>query len=164
MAREASQVIAAVAVGYGVAAALSVLLQARQMLARGSCDVSAPFLGAYVGGYATWLLYGLSVRNVPIIVVDAVGLVCGAFTLVVALRLRGRLVSPARRLGLGRATRRFGDAGLDRAAQPADLHSAHVGRTPERLRKERSRSHCPPMPPAWVATDDDRDAQPLAHD
>jgi fructose-specific phosphotransferase system IIC component len=109
MARDASQVLAAFAIGYGVAAALSVLLQARQMLARGgSCDVSAPFLGAYVGGYATWLLYGLSVRNVPIIVVDAVGLVCGAFTLVVALRLRGRLVSPARRLGLGRATRRFG--------------------------------------------------------
>jgi fructose-specific phosphotransferase system IIC component len=117
MAREASQVIAAVAVGYGVAAALSVLLQARQMLARGgSCDVSAPFLGAYVGGYATWLLYGLSVRNVPIIVVDAVGLVCGAFTLVVALRLRGRLVSPARRPGLGPATRRFGTR---RAGRPS---------------------------------------------
>jgi hypothetical protein len=55
----------------GVGAALSILLQARQMLARGgSC-------------------------NVPIIVVDGVGLACGAVTLAVALRLRGGLFSPA---------------------------------------------------------------------
>jgi hypothetical protein len=66
------------------------------MLARGdSYGVSARFLAAYVGGYATWLLYGLSLRNVPIIVVDALGLVCGAITLVVALRLRGHLLFPA---------------------------------------------------------------------
>ena len=91
-----TSVLAAVAIVYGVAAGLSVLLQARQMLARGgSCDVSARFLAAYAGGYAIWLLYGLSLRNVPIIVVDALGLVCGAITLVVALRLRGSLLSPA---------------------------------------------------------------------
>ena len=90
-----TSVLAAVAIVYGVAAALSVLLQARQMLARGgSCDVSAPFLAAYVGGYAIWLLYGLSLRNVPIIVVDALGLACGAIALAVALRLRGSLLSP----------------------------------------------------------------------
>src|SRR5437868_4079350 len=84
-----------VTIAYGITAALAVLLQARQMLARGSsCDVSARFLSAYVGGYAIWLLYGLSLRNVPIVVVDAVGLVCGAITLAVALRLRGSLRSP----------------------------------------------------------------------
>jgi uncharacterized protein with PQ loop repeat len=88
--------LAAVAMLYGVAAALSALLQARQMLARGgSCDVSARFLATYVGGYAIWLLYGLSLRNVPIVVVDALGLVCGAVTLAIALRLRGALLSPA---------------------------------------------------------------------
>ena len=97
-----SSVLAAVAIVYGVGAALSVLLQAQQMLARnGSCDVSARFLTAYVGGYAIWLLYGLSLRDappivvVPIIVVDALGLVCGAITLAVALSLRGSLLSPA---------------------------------------------------------------------
>ena len=91
-----TSVLPAVAIVYGVAAALSVLLQARQMLARsGSCDVSARFLAMYVGGYAIWLLYGLSLRDVPIIVVDALGLVCGAITLAVALRLRGSLLSPA---------------------------------------------------------------------
>ncbi len=88
--------LAALAIAYGMAAALSVLLQARQMLARGrSCNVSASFLAAYAGGYAIWLLYGLSVRDVPIVVVDALGLVCGAVTLSVALRLRGKLLSPA---------------------------------------------------------------------
>jgi uncharacterized protein with PQ loop repeat len=96
MAPDAPEVLAAVAIVYGVAAALSVLLQARQMLARrDSYGVSAPFLATYVGGYGIWLLYGLSLRNVPIIVVDALGLVCGAITLVVALRLRGQLLSPA---------------------------------------------------------------------
>ena len=90
-----TSVLTAVAIVYGVAAALSVLLQARQMLARGgSCDVSARFLATYVGGYAIWLLYGLSLRDVPIIMVDALGLVCGAITLAVALRLRGSLRSP----------------------------------------------------------------------
>ena len=96
MAREIPHLVAAVATLYGVAAALSVLLQARQMLARGgSCDVSARFLAMYVGGYAIWLLYGLSLGNVPIVVVDALGLVCGAVTLAIALRLRGALLSPA---------------------------------------------------------------------
>jgi len=91
-----TSMLAAVAIVYGVGAALSVLLQARQMLARGgSCDVSARFLAVYVGGYAIWLLYGLGLRDVPIIVVDALGLVCGAITLAVALRLRGSLLAPA---------------------------------------------------------------------
>jgi uncharacterized protein with PQ loop repeat len=91
-----TSVLASVAIVYGVAAALSVLLQARQMRERGdSCDVSARFLAAYAGGYAIWLLYGLSLRNVPIIAVDALGLVCGAITLAVALRLRGKPLSPA---------------------------------------------------------------------
>jgi hypothetical protein len=80
---------------YGVGGALSVLLQARQMLARGaSCDVSARFLGVYVGGYAIWLMYGFSLGNLPIISVHALGLVCGVVTLAIALRLRGSLLSP----------------------------------------------------------------------
>ena len=88
--------LAITAIVYGAAAALSVLLQARQMLASGrSCHVSVSFLATYAGGYAIWLLYGLSVRSVPIIVVDALGLVCGAVTLAVALSLRGSLLSPA---------------------------------------------------------------------
>jgi uncharacterized protein with PQ loop repeat len=83
------------ATAYGVLAALSVLLQARQMLARrASCDVSGRFFALYAGGYAIWLLYGLTNANLPLIIVDAVGLLCGALTLVVTLKLRGSLIHP----------------------------------------------------------------------
>ncbi|MDQ4072541.1 MAG: hypothetical protein M3088_06685 [Actinomycetota bacterium] len=71
------------------------LLQVRQLRERGtSCDVSAAFLAAYVGGYAIWLLYGVSIGSVPIILVHAVGLGTGALTLAVALALRGSLLRP----------------------------------------------------------------------
>ena len=84
-----AQVLGALATLYGFAGALAVLLQARQMRERGSSgDVSVRFLATYVGGYAIWLLYGISIGSVPIIVVDAAGLCCGVVTLVVALRLR----------------------------------------------------------------------------
>ena len=92
----ASPLLGTAAAAYGVLAALAVLLQARQMLARRtSCDVSGRFFASYAGGYALWLAYGLSSGNVPLIVVDAVGLLCGGLTLAVALSLRGSLVRPA---------------------------------------------------------------------
>jgi uncharacterized protein with PQ loop repeat len=90
-----SQMLGLAATGYGVFAALTALLQTRQMLRRrASCDISARFFAAYTGGYAIWLFYGLSVRDVPLIVVDVAGLMCGGVTLVVALSLRGSLVRP----------------------------------------------------------------------
>jgi uncharacterized protein with PQ loop repeat len=85
-----TQLLATAATVYGVGGALSVLLQARQMVARGSSrDVSLRFLATYVGGYAIWLLYGASIQNATIILVHALGLMSGAVTLTVALRLRG---------------------------------------------------------------------------
>jgi uncharacterized protein with PQ loop repeat len=94
---DATALIGAVATVYGVAGALSVLLQARQMLASGrSCDVSARFLATYVGGYAIWLVYGLSLGSVPIVVVHALGLACGSVTLAIALKLRGPRLMPWR--------------------------------------------------------------------
>ena len=62
---------------------------------RRSCDVSARFFGIYAGGYAIWLVYGLSIASMPLIVVDLVGLLCGVATLAIALRLRGSLVRPS---------------------------------------------------------------------
>jgi MtN3 and saliva related transmembrane protein len=92
----ASQLLGTAAAAYGVLAALAVLLQARQMLARRtSCDVSGRFFACYAGGYALWLAYGLSSGNVQLIVVDAAGLLCGGLTLAVALSLRGSLAHPA---------------------------------------------------------------------
>ena len=92
----ASRLLGTAATAYGVLAAFAVLLQARQMLARRtSCEVSGRFLASYAGGYALWLAYGLSCGNVPLIVVDAAGLLCAGLTLAVALSLRGSLVHPA---------------------------------------------------------------------
>jgi len=96
MGLETTELLGAAATIYGAGGAMSILLQARQMLARGgSCDVSARFLATYVGGYAIWLLYGLSLGSGPMIVVHAMGLACGGLTLAVALRLRGSLTTPA---------------------------------------------------------------------
>ena len=83
--------LATAATLYGVGGALSVLVQARQMHVRGSSrDVSLRFLATYVGGYAIWLLYGLSIASTPIVLVHALGLTCGVVTLAVALQLRSR--------------------------------------------------------------------------
>ena len=93
----AAQMLGLAATGYGVFAALTALLQTRQMLRRrASCDISARFFAAYSGGYAIWLLYGLSVGDVPLIVVDVAGLLCGGVTLAVALS--SRLALPPRDL------------------------------------------------------------------
>ena len=90
MTQETIQVLGAAATLYGLGGALSVLLQARRMHARGtSGDVSVRFFSVYVGGFAVWLLYGIGIGDVPVIVVHAVGLLCGTVTLAVALRLRG---------------------------------------------------------------------------
>src|SRR5919108_3981932 len=85
-----------VATFYGVGAAAAVLLQARQIVRRGSsCEVSARFFATYAGGYAVWLLYGLSIQSVPLVLVDAAGLACGLVTLAITLHLRGSLLRPS---------------------------------------------------------------------
>ena len=90
MSPQITQLLGAAATLYGLGGALSVLLQARRMHARGtSGDVSVRFFAVYVGGFAVWLLYGISISDLPVVVVHAVGLVCGTVTLAVALRLRG---------------------------------------------------------------------------
>jgi uncharacterized protein with PQ loop repeat len=84
-----------VATLYGVGAAGTALLQARQVLKRGSsCDVSARFFAAYAGGYAVWLLYGISIGSLPLILVDAAGLLAGLATLAITLSARGSLTRP----------------------------------------------------------------------
>ena len=80
----------------GVGAAATALLQARQVLRRGSsCEVSARFFATYAGGYAVWLLYGVSIGSLPLILVDAAGLLCGLVTLAITLSLRGSLLRPS---------------------------------------------------------------------
>jgi uncharacterized protein with PQ loop repeat len=80
---------------YGVGAAGTALLQARQVVKRGSsCEVSARFFAAYAGGYAVWLLYGISIGSLPLILVDAAGLLAGLATLAITLKARGSLIRP----------------------------------------------------------------------
>ena len=90
------ELMGTVATLYGVGAAGAALLQARQVLRRGSsCEVSARFFATYAGGYAVWLLYGLSIGSLPLILVDAAGLLCGLVTLAITLSLRGSLLRPS---------------------------------------------------------------------
>jgi uncharacterized protein with PQ loop repeat len=102
---ELADLLAALVTVYGLGGALSILLQARQMLVRrASCDVSLDFLSVYVVGYAIWLLYGLSLGNAPIVLVNALGLVSGTMTLTVALWLRGSPFRPVGRAAGQQAT------------------------------------------------------------
>ncbi len=105
---------------YGVGAAATVLLQARQILMRrSSSDVSARFFASYMGGYAMWLLYGLSIQSVPLILVDAFGLLCSGITLAVTLSVRGSLLRPATWGGTG-----AGDAITELESPVAHAHAA----------------------------------------
>jgi len=84
------------ATAYGVGAAGAALFQTRQLLeSRRSCEVSARFFAVYAGGYAIWLVYGLSIGSWPLIIVDALGVVCATATLAIALSLRGSLLDPS---------------------------------------------------------------------
>jgi uncharacterized protein with PQ loop repeat len=90
------QILSLIATLYGVGAAGAALLQARQVVRRGSsCEVSARFFATYAGGYAVWLLYGLSIESMPLILVDAAGLACGLVTLAITLQMRGSLLRPS---------------------------------------------------------------------
>jgi len=81
---------------YGVGAAAAGLLQVRQLLERRrSCEVSALFFAVYAGGYALWLAYGVSIDSLPLVIVDATGVLCATLTLAIALSLRGSLLNPA---------------------------------------------------------------------
>ena len=84
------------ATAYGVGAAGAALFQTRQLLeSRRSCEVSARFFAVYAGGYAIWLAYGVSIGSMPLIVVDAIGVVCATATLGIVLSLRGSLLHPS---------------------------------------------------------------------
>ena len=84
------------ATAYGVGAAGAALFQTRQLLqSRRSCEVSARFFAVYAGGYAIWLAYGLSIGSMPLIIVDAIGVVCATATLAIVLSLRGSLLRPS---------------------------------------------------------------------
>jgi hypothetical protein len=107
------------------------------------------FFAVYVGGFAVWLLYGLGIGDVPVIVVHAVGLLCGTVTLAVALRLRGPAdVGTPARSDAGLVGRERGPANLLRANRNAGAGrwaSAPVRSSGRKLRS-RARPDFPEAP------------------
>lgn len=78
-----------VAASWGVLMALSPLLQVRRMLERrSSADISIAYLAVLEVGFSLWIAYGISLRNLAIVVPNTVALLIGAGTIAIALRYR----------------------------------------------------------------------------
>jgi uncharacterized protein with PQ loop repeat len=84
-----SDTLAVLAASWGVLMAASPLLQIRRMLQRrSSADLSLSYLSVLVVGFILWVAYGTSLGNAAIVIPNAVALVVGLATIVVALRFR----------------------------------------------------------------------------
>jgi len=74
---------------WGVVMALSPLLQIRKMLiTRSSEDVSISYFLVLLVGFALWMAYGISISNPALVIPNAVALVMGVVTVVIAAALR----------------------------------------------------------------------------
>lgn len=82
-------VLAVGAASWGVVMALSPVLQiARILRRRSSKDVSIAYYGVLMVGFGLWIAYGLSIDNLALIVPNAVALMVGLVTVLIALRFR----------------------------------------------------------------------------
>jgi uncharacterized protein with PQ loop repeat len=78
-----------VAGSWGVAMALSPVLQIRRIRRRRSSDdVSVAYLVIVTVGFSLWVAYGITIRNAFLVVPNVVALLVGVTTIVVALRYR----------------------------------------------------------------------------
>jgi uncharacterized protein with PQ loop repeat len=78
-----------VAASWGVAMAVSPILQMRTMIRqRSSAGLSIGYLLVLIVGFGLWIAYGASKHDVPIVVPNAVALLVMACTLGVARRYR----------------------------------------------------------------------------
>ena len=74
---------------FGLAGALTMLLQTRALRRAGrACEVSMTLLAVWTVGYAVWASYGLALGNPIVLTVNAAGVAGTASALAVALRLR----------------------------------------------------------------------------
>lgn len=82
-------VLAAVAAAWGVAMAVSPLLQVRAIRAQGSSlGVSVGYQVVLLVGFVLWLAYGIASANVALIVPNTVAAVVSLLTIAVARRYR----------------------------------------------------------------------------
>jgi len=84
-----TSVLAVTAATWGVAMALSPLLQIRTMRrTRSSKDVSVGYFCVLIVGFVLWLAYGIALGNVALVIPNAVAFVVASVTVVVALWFR----------------------------------------------------------------------------
>lgn len=75
---------------WGVLMALSPVLQiARMRRRRSSADFSLGYFTVLMVGFVLWIAYGVVIRNAALIVPNAVALIVGAATVIIAIRYRG---------------------------------------------------------------------------
>ena len=80
---------------WGVAMAVSPLLQVRRMRATGSsADLSIGYLSVLQVGFVLWFSYGLALGNPALIVSNAASLTFCLLTIAIARRLRHRSQPP----------------------------------------------------------------------
>ena len=74
---------------WGIAMALSPVLQIRTMVARRSSrGISLAYLAVLNVGFALWFAYGVALGNVALVVPNTIAFLVGCVTLAVAVRLR----------------------------------------------------------------------------
>jgi uncharacterized protein with PQ loop repeat len=83
--------LAVVAASWGVAMALSPLLQIRAIRAAGSSEaVSVGYQQVLLVGFLLWLAYGIALENFALIVPNTIAALVSGATIVIALRFRNR--------------------------------------------------------------------------
>ena len=81
--------LAIAAASWGVLMALSPILQIRRMVAnRSSVDVSIGYFCVLIVGFVLWVAYGVSIRNLALIIPNAVSLVVAVTAVAVARHYR----------------------------------------------------------------------------
>ena len=84
-----SSLLAVIAGTWGVAMALSPLLQIRTIVRnRSSADVSLGYLSVLTVGFVLWFSYGLAIGNAALIVTNTVAIVVSIGTMAVVLHFR----------------------------------------------------------------------------
>ena len=83
--------LAVAAATWGVAMALSPVLQMRAILAtRSSRSVSVAYQQVLLVGFLLWLAYGIAIENAALIIPNTIAAVVSAATIVVSRRFRDR--------------------------------------------------------------------------
>ncbi|HEY7224553.1 MAG TPA: SemiSWEET family transporter [Micromonosporaceae bacterium] len=84
-----TSVLGIVAGGWGIVMALSPVLQVRRMIVRrSSADLSLGYFGLLLPGFALWVGYGLTRRDWPLVIPNAIAVAVGALTVITGIVVR----------------------------------------------------------------------------